>query len=211
MNHKDIGKFCDILADQMDIKPDSKHQRDNFKKQMRKYEGKKDFVALNELFKLCVKLHLELEKRPANIEPEGDSISEKLDYYSNVIKGFPDRYTKLSQMREFDDISTQIEEYLDIVEDDENYEEKVEYIKCDFFEARDEIVEKFGVKVFKPSSLCKEKQTMTWIYSPQSYTEYMKTIENLIKDNPHSRRLTQYKQEILEKNAIKQILQENQN
>ena len=210
MNSKHIGQFCDILIDQMEIKPRDKYQSDNFKKQMRKYAGKTEFVALNELFKLCTKLHLELEKRPTHIEPVGDSIPDKLDHYEKLIQGFPDRYTKLRHMREFDDTSTEIDDYLDVVEEDDDYGERADEIRAYLINAHDEIVETFGVEVFEPKTLGDNKPSTTWVYSPQSYADYLSTLNDLIKDFPNSRQLSQYKQEILDNIEIKEILQENQ-
>jgi len=200
--------YCNVFADQIEWK--DTRQRYSFTEKMKKYKDE-DYNLSHMLFKLCIKLHKELETRPNQsvVENKDISVSDKLDQLKELIKGFPDRYTELRHMREFHDTSHEIGNYLAEVEDDETYGEKAEEIYEEWDNAHDEIVEMFGVEVYKPSSLCKEKQTMTWIYSPQSYAEYMKTLDGLIKDNPHSLRLTQYKQEILEIKAIKQILQEN--
>ena len=53
--------YCDVFADQMDFK-DAK-QRRNFKAKMKNYTDD-DYNLSHMLFKLCVKLHKDLENRP---------------------------------------------------------------------------------------------------------------------------------------------------
>ena len=201
--------YCDVFADQMDFK-DAK-QRRNFKAKMKNYKDD-DYNLSHMLFKLCVKLHKDLENRPdqAVDETKDMSISDKLDHYEKLIQGFPDLYTEIRHMREFDDTSTEIRDYISVVEEEEDYEERVEEISDKWDEAYNEIVETFGVSVFKPNTLWDENPRKTWIYSPQSYDLYMSRLDKIIKDNPNSQRLAQYKQEILDNKEIKEILQENQ-
>ena len=201
--------YCDVFADQMDFK-DAK-QRRNFKAKMKNYADD-DYNLSHMLFKLCVKLHKDLENRPdqAVDETKDMSISDKLDHYEKLIQGFPDLYTELRHMREFDDTSSKIGEELGDLEDDDDYGERVDEIYQKWEYAHDEIVETFGVEVIRWDSFFKDKVTHTWIYSPQSYEIYMNNLQVTIKDFPNSQRLAQYKQEILDNIEIKEILQENQ-
>ena len=201
--------YCDVFADQMDFK-DAKQKR-NFKAKMKGYADE-DHNISHMLFKLCIKLQKELENRPDQsvVENKDISISDKLDQLRELIKGFPDRYTELRHLREFHDTSNEIGNYLAEVEDDETYGEKAEEIYQEWYYAHDEIVELFGVEVFKPDTLGKDKPSKTWIYSPQSYNDFLKELSSLIKDYPHSRQLTQYKREILENKEVLGILRANE-
>jgi len=201
--------YCDVFADQMDFK-DAKQKR-NFKAKMKKYNDE-DYNLSHMLFKLCIKLHKDLENRPdqALASNKQMSIPDKLEHHEKLIKGFPDRYLELRHMREFHDTSNEIGNYLAEVEDDETYGEKAEEIYEAWEYAHDEIVETFGVEVLKPNTLGKDKPRKTWIYSPQSYNDLLKELNSLIKDYPHSRRLTQYKQELLENKEVIAILRANE-
>ena len=201
--------YCDVFADQIEWK--DTRQRYSFAEKMKKYKDE-DYNLSHMLFKLCIKLQKELENRPDQsvVENKDISVSDKLDQLRELIKGFPDRYTELRHLREFHDTSHEIGNYLAELEDDETYGEKAGEIYEEWDYAHDEIVELFGVEVFKPDTLGKDKPRKTWIYSPQSYNDFLKELSSLIKDYPHSRQLTQYKREILENKELLGILRANE-
>jgi hypothetical protein len=196
--------YCDIFAEEIEWR--DVRQKYSFCEKMKKYKDE-NYNLSHMLFKLCIKLHKELENRPDQsvVENKDISVSDKLDQFRELIKGFPDRYSELRHMREFDDTSNEIGNYLYSIQDNEKADEIYE----EWVEAHDEIVEMFGVEVFIPDTLSLDKPRKTWIYSPQTYAKYMKNIDTIIKENGEPARLTQYKQEIEKMDEIKNLLQEN--
>jgi hypothetical protein len=213
MNKNEIDMFVAKFKGEM--KFDTKKQEYNFKQKMNEYSKRDSFNLTYELFKLCIEKDKQLANRPAVIveevvhEVKPKTNKELLQEYQQQIENIPSKYTKPTQMEEFHDLVDKMDNEIfelseKIDEDDEELCEEVDVTSYDLTETKDKIINKFGVAVDDWTWWDTEKKKNKMIYSPQSYKEYMESIDTGIKDG--NKRLKTYKQELLENKQLKDLL-----
>jgi hypothetical protein len=194
---------------------ENKKQEYNFKTKMNEYSKRDSFNLTYELFKLCIEKDKQLANRPAVIveevvhEVKPKTNKELLQEYQQQIEDIPSKYTKPTQMEEFHDLVDKMDNEIfelseKIDEDDEELCEEVDVTSYDLNETKDKIINKFGVAVDDWTWWDTEKKKNKMIYSPQSYKEYIESIDEGIKDG--NKRLKTYKQELLENKQLKDLL-----
>ncbi len=189
----------------------TKKQEYDFKTKMNTYAKRDTFNITYELFKLCIEKDKQLENKPIEVIEEVKPKSEKdilLDYQQQL-EDMPTKYTKPTDMQEFHDVIDKMDNYLCELEAEEENEDLVDELYADIEDVKDKIIKIHGVAVddwtYWDSDIKKDKI----IYSPQSYEEYMVSIDQYIKDNPgvSSQRMNNFKKtEILQNKELNRLL-----
>tara|TARA_R100000655_G_scaffold106115_1_gene155009 strand:+ start:121 stop:807 length:687 start_codon:yes stop_codon:yes gene_type:complete len=194
-----------------------KKQKYNFIDKIKGYSNKKDCHNITySLFQFAMfqqqeieKLTKELENRPIEVIEEVKSEKDILLDYQKQVEEMPTKYTKPTHMHEFHNVVDKMETYLCELEADEENEELVDELYGDIDDVKNKIIKIHSVAIddwtYWGSNIKKDKL----IYSPQSYEEYMVSIDQYIKDNPGvaSKRMNNFKQtEILQNRELNQLL-----
>jgi len=215
------------ISDDMDFKHHlfkDKEQNYNFNKKIKGYAKKEDCHNITySLFQFAMIQQKEIEKLKKQLEntpslettlyyqKEADKLTEKqilLDY-KKQLEDMPTKYTKPTDMQEFHDVIDKIETYLCELEVEEEDEDLVDELYADIEDVKHKIIKIHGVAVddwtYWGSPIKKDKI----IYSPQSYEEYMVSIDEYIKHNPgvNSQRMNNFKKtEILQNKELNRLL-----
>jgi hypothetical protein len=217
LNHY-LEKISNMMYNNYTLFKD-KEQKYNFNKKIKGYAKKENNNNITySLFQFAMiqqkeieKLTKQLENRPMEVIEEVKPISQKdilLDYQKQV-EDMPTKYTKPTHMQEFHDVINKMENFLCDLEVEEEDEDLVDELYADIEDVKDKIIKIHGVAIddwtYWGSSIKKDKI----IYSPQSYEEYMVSIDQYIKDNPGvaSKRMNNFKKtEILQNKELNQLL-----
>jgi len=221
MNKNKIDMFVSKFKGEMSF--ETKKQEYNFKTKMNEYSKRDSFNLTYELFKLCIEKDKQLAEkdeqlanRPAVIveEIKPKTNKELLQEYQQQIEDIPSNYTKPNQMEDLHDLVDKLDNQLndmceEIDEDDEELVDELDEILYNLQETKDKISNKFGVAVDDWTWWASDKTKNKIIYSPQSYKEYMESIDTGIKDG--DRRLKEYKKELLDNKQLKDLLKSFKN
>ena len=213
MNKNKIDMFVSKFKSEMEF--ETKKQEYNFKTKMNEYSKRDSFNLTYELFKLCIEKDKQLaekDKQLANRPVEEIKPKTEKDIlldYQQQIEDMPSKYTKPNQMKEFHEVMDKMETYICDLEAEEENEDLVDELYAVIDDTKEQIVNKFGVAVDDWTWWDSDKTKNKMIYSPQSYTEYIQSIDKYIKDNTGvgAMRMNNFKQtEILENKQLKQLL-----
>jgi hypothetical protein len=213
MNKIEIDMFVAKFKSEMNF--ETKKQEYNFKTKMNEYSKRDSFNLTYELFKLCIEKDKQLaekDKQLANRPVEEVKPKTEKDIlldYKQQIENMPGKYTKPNQMEEFNDIMDKMETYVCDLEAEEENEDLVDELYADIEDVKDKIINKFGVAVDDWTWWDSDKTKNKMIYSPQSYKEYIESIDKYIKDNTGvgAMRMNNFKEtEILQNKELKQLL-----
>lgn len=188
----------------------TKKQEYDFKTKMNTYAKRDTFNITYELFKLCIEKDKQLENKPIEVIEEVKPKSEKdilLDYQQQL-EDMPTKYTKPTHMEEFHDVVDKMETYLCDIEENDETQDLVDEVYDNLCKVSEKIINKFSVTVDDWTYWGTERKKFKDIYSPQSYQEYIKSIDDFIlhSNGASTLRMTQYKQEILKNKELKQLL-----
>ncbi len=207
----------------------TKKQEYDFKTKMNTYAKRDTFNITYELFKLCIEKDKQLENRPntqVEVIEEVKTKSQKdilLDYQKQI-EEMPTKYTKPTDMQEFHDVVNKLNSELTDMTEQIHYDhnaflnEEINYhdddfalhedVSCLLEDTQDKIINKIGIAVddwnYWGTNIKKNKL----IYSPQSYEEYMVSIDQFIKSNPgvDSKLMINFKNELLQNRQLNQLL-----
>jgi len=220
----ELNHYLHLISNQMDNKhslfKDDK-QRHNFNANIKKYAKQENCYNITYLLfqyamaqeKQIEQLTKQLENRPIE-EVKPKTQKDILLDYQKQVEEMPTKYTKPTDMQEFHDVINKMETYLCDIEDEEENEDLVDELYADIEDVKDKIIKIHGVAVddwtYWDSKIKKDKI----IYSPQSYQEYMESIDNYIKNNDgvNAQRMNNFKKtEILQNKELKQLLKSFKN
>ena len=201
-----------------------KEQKYNFNKKIKGYAKKENNYNITySLFQFAMIQQKEIEKLTKQLEntpslettlyyqKEADKLTEKqilLDYQKQV-EEMPTKYTKPTDMQEFHDVIDKMETYLCELEVEEEDEELVDELYGDIDDVKNKIINKIGVAVDDWTYWGSDIKKNKIIYSPQSYEEYMLSIDEYIKNNDgvNSQRMNNFKKtEILQNKELNRLL-----
>ncbi len=213
MNKNKIDRFVAKFKTEMNF--ETKKQEYNFKTKMNEYSTRDTFNLTYELFKLCVEKDEQLANRPVEIKEEikeeikPKTSKEKLQDYQQQLEDMPSKYTKPTQMEELHDLVDKLDSELtdmceEIDEDDDELVDELDETLYDLQVKKDKIINKIGVAVDDWTWWDSDKSKNKIIYSPQSYKEYIESIDDGIKGG--NNRLKAYKQELIDNKELKQLL-----
>ena len=223
----ELNHYLHLITNQMNKKHNlfkNDKQRTNFTANIKKYSKEEDCYNITYLLfqyamaqeKQIEQLTKQLENRPVETKEEIKPKTQKdilLDYQKQV-EDMPTKYTKPTDMKEFHDVVDKMETYLCDIEAEEENEDLIDELYADIEDVKDKIIKIHGVAVddwtYWDSKIKKDKM----IYSPQSYEEYMESIDNYIKNNDgvNAQRMNNYKKtEILQNKELKQLLKSFKN
>ena len=203
-----IDMYVSLFSQEMNFT--NKKQKYNFKTKMNNYAKKQEFNLTYELFKLCIKQQQQIEKTPVIQAKKVIEKTEKdilLDYQKQI-EDIPIKYKKPTQMEEFHEVVDKLETYLCDIQPEEENEELVEDLDALLEDNKNKIIYNFSVPIddweYWGSKLKKNKL----IYSPQSYQEYLDSMEEFIKHNEgvSNMRMSNFKNEYLKNKELKQLL-----
>tara|TARA_R100001463_G_scaffold17781_3_gene45097 strand:+ start:296 stop:1003 length:708 start_codon:yes stop_codon:yes gene_type:complete len=219
--------YLERISDDMDFKHrlfKDKEQKYNFNKKIKGYAKKEDCHNITySLFQFAMIQQKEIEKLTKQLENtpsiettkyyqnEVDKLTEKqmLINYQKQVEDMPTKYTKPTHMQEFHDVINKMENFLCDLEVEEEDEDLVDELYADIEDVKDKIIKIHGVAVDDWTYWDCNKKKDKIIYSPQSYEEYMVSIDQYIKDNPGiaSKRMNNFKKtEILQNKELNQLL-----
>ena len=190
----------------------NKKQQYNFKTKMNNYANKEEFNLTYELFKLCIKQQQQLDSRPV-VKAESVIVKktdkERLLDYRQEIKEMPKKYTKATQMQEFHEIIETMDNELLEINSTEEIEDLYEEVYNEFDDIKHKIIYKFSVPIDDWTWWDYDKSCDIHIYSPQSYQEYLDSMNDFIMkhDGLSKMRMTQFKNEYLKNKDLKKLLE----
>ncbi len=212
MNKIEIDMFVAKFKSEMEF--ETKKQEYNFKTKMNEYSKRDTFNLTYELFKLCIEKDKQLAEKDKQLtnrpveEIKPKTEKDILLDYQQQVEDMPSKYTKPTQMKEFHEVMDKMETYICDLEDEEELVDELDELCAVLDDTKEQIVNKFGVAVDDWTWWDSDKTKNKMIYSPQSYTEYIESIDEYIKDKPNGtcRKLTEYKKELLQNKQLKQLL-----
>lgn len=220
----ELNHYLHLITNQMNKKHNlfkNDKQRTNFTANIKKYSKEEDSHNITYLLfqfamfqqKEIQQLTKQLENRPIE-EVKPKTQKDILLDYQQQVEEMPSKYTKPTDMQEFHDVVDKMETYLCDMEAEEENEDLVDELYADIEDVKDKIIKIHGVAVddwtYWDSKIKKDKI----IYSPQSYEEYMKSIDQYIQNNDgvNSQRMNNFKKtEILQNKELKQLLKSFKN
>ena len=144
--------------------------------------------------------------------------------YQKQIEEMPTKYTKPTHMQEFHDVVDKLNSELTYMTEHIHYDHDAyingetnyhdddfalhEDVSCLLEDTQDKIINKIGVAVDDWTYWGTNIKRNKIIYSPQSYEEYMVSIDQFIKDNPgvDSKLMINFKNELLQDKQLNQLL-----
>jgi len=215
LSKQQIDMYVATFSQQMDFT--NKKQQYNFKTKMNNYAKKEEFNLTYELFKLCIKQQQQIEKQPEVIQaqviretPDKGEKTEKeiLLEYQQQIEELPNKYKTATQMEEFHEVVDKMETYLCDLTPHEDNDDLLDEIYGDLDEKKEKIIYKIGVPIDDWTYWGHDKQKDLLIYSPQSYNNYIESIDNFIKKNEGVAymRMTQFKDKVLKNKELNTLL-----